>query len=95
VGARPRQHLPAGDHREGLGARPDEHPHPRALRRARDRLPRRAIIEEELSWGCSGIQTSIGCNNLAITPLLVAGSDELKQTYLGRLVDAPLLASFC
>jgi acyl-CoA dehydrogenase len=54
-----------------------------------------AIIEEELSWGCSGIQTSIGCNNLAITPLLVAGSDKLKQTYLGRLVDAPLLASFC
>ena len=54
-----------------------------------------AIIEEELSWGCSGIQTSVGCNGLAITPLLVAGSDELKKEYLGRLVEAPLLASFC
>jgi acyl-CoA dehydrogenase len=54
-----------------------------------------AIIEEEMSWGCSGIQTSVGCNGLAITPLLVAGSDELRRTYLGRLVEAPLLASFC
>ena len=44
-----------------------------------------ALIEEELSWGCSGIQTSVGCNNLAVTPLLVAGSEELKQEYLGRL----------
>jgi len=54
-----------------------------------------AIIEEELSWGCSGIQTSVGCNGLAITPLLLAGSDELKKRYLGMLVEAPLLASFC
>ena len=54
-----------------------------------------ALIEEELSWGCSGIQTSVGCNGLAITPLLVAGSDALKKEYLGRLVEAPLLASFC
>ncbi len=23
------------------------------------------LIEEELSWGCSGIQTSLGCNGLA------------------------------
>src|ERR1700721_1906133 len=30
-----------------------------------------ALIEEEMSWGCSGIQTSIGCNSLAITPLLL------------------------
>jgi acyl-CoA dehydrogenase len=54
-----------------------------------------ALIEEELSWGCSGIQTSVGCNGLAVTPLLVAGSEELKREYLGRLSQAPLLASFC
>jgi acyl-CoA dehydrogenase len=54
-----------------------------------------AIMEEELSWGCSGIQTSIGCNNLALTPLLLAGSDELKRRYLAHLIEAPLLASFC
>ena len=27
------------------------------------------LIEEELSWGCSGIQTSLGCNGLATAPL--------------------------
>ena len=41
-----------------------------------------ALIEEELSWGCSGIQTSVGCNGLALTPLLLAGSDALKKRYL-------------
>jgi len=53
------------------------------------------ILEEELSWGCSGIQTSVGCNGLATAPLILAGSDELKKEYLGRLTEAPLLASFC
>jgi acyl-CoA dehydrogenase len=54
-----------------------------------------ALIEEELSWGCSGIQTSIGCNGLALTPLLIAGSDALKRTYLERVTQSPVLASFC
>ena len=31
------------------------------------------IIEEELSWGCSGITTSLGANGLAAAPLAVAG----------------------
>src|ERR1700724_3401135 len=31
------------------------------------------LIEEELSWGCSGIQTSLGCNGLASTPVLIGG----------------------
>jgi acyl-CoA dehydrogenase len=53
------------------------------------------IIEEELSWGCSGIQTSVGCNGLATAPLILAGSEELKKEYLGRLTEAPLVASFC
>jgi acyl-CoA dehydrogenase len=53
------------------------------------------LIEEELSWGCSGIQTSLGCNGLATAPLIIGGSDELKREYLTRLTEAPLLASFC
>jgi acyl-CoA dehydrogenase len=53
------------------------------------------VIEEELAWGCSGIQTSIGCNGLATTPLLLAGSEELKRRYLERLTQEPILASFC
>jgi acyl-CoA dehydrogenase len=53
------------------------------------------LIEEELSWGCSGIQTSLGCNGLATAPVILGGSEEIKKEYLGRLTEAPLLASFC
>ena len=53
------------------------------------------LIEEELSWGCSGIQTSLGCNGLATTPIHIGGSEEVKRKYLGMLTEAPKLASFC
>ena len=43
------------------------------------------IIAEEISWGCSGIGTSLSCNSLASAPILLAASEELKQEYLGRL----------
>ena len=54
-----------------------------------------AIIEEEIAWGCSGIGTSMTCNGLATTPIALAASEEIKKDYLGRLSEAPLLASFC
>src|SRR3954470_3466064 len=54
-----------------------------------------ALIEEELSWGCSGIATSIGANGLAAAPLGVAGSEELRKKYLGMLTEDFKLASFC
>src|SRR5258708_2142504 len=53
------------------------------------------LIEEELSWGCSGIQTSLGCNGLATAPIALGGSEEIKKKYLGMLSEAPKLASFC
>jgi acyl-CoA dehydrogenase len=53
------------------------------------------LIEEEISWGCSGIGTSLGANGLATAPLMLGGSDELKKEYLGMLTEAPLFASFC
>ena len=53
------------------------------------------LIEEELSWGCSGIQTSLGCNGLATAPIMLGGSEEIKKKYLGMLTEAPKLASFC
>ena len=42
------------------------------------------LIEEELSWGCSGIQTSLGCNGLATAPIALGGSEEVKKKYLGH-----------
>jgi acyl-CoA dehydrogenase len=53
------------------------------------------IIAEEIAWGCSGIGTSLSCNSLASAPILLAASEELKKEYLGRLSEAPVLASFC
>src|SRR5829696_8088453 len=53
------------------------------------------LIEEELSWGCSGIATSISANGLAAAPLALGGSDELKKRYLGMLTEDFKLASFC
>ncbi len=53
------------------------------------------LIEEELGWGCSGIGTSILANGLAMTPVLLGGSEEIKKRYLGMLTEEPKLASFC
>jgi acyl-CoA dehydrogenase len=54
-----------------------------------------SIIEEQLSWGCSGIATSVFTNGLASAPVELAGSPEIKKKYLGMLVEEPKLASFC
>src|SRR4051794_36751665 len=53
------------------------------------------LIEEELGWGCSGIGTSLMCNGLASTPVMLGGSEEVKKEYLGMLTEEPKLASFC
>jgi acyl-CoA dehydrogenase len=53
-----------------------------------------ALIMEELCWGCSGIGTSVTCSGLGAGPVIIAGSDEQKRTWLRPLIDEPLLASF-
>ena len=53
------------------------------------------IIEEELSWGCSGITTSLGANGLAAAPILIGGSEEVKKEYGESLTQDNKLASFC
>jgi acyl-CoA dehydrogenase len=53
------------------------------------------LIEEEMGWGCSGIGTSLTCNGLATAPIMLGGSEEIKQKYLGMLSEEPKLASFC
>jgi acyl-CoA dehydrogenase len=53
------------------------------------------IIEEELSWGCSGVQTSLGANGLAAAPVLIGGSEDVKREFCEALVESTMLASFC
>jgi acyl-CoA dehydrogenase len=52
------------------------------------------LVGEELSWGCSGISTAIAVNGLAIAPILVAGNEEQKKAYGGRMADGQL-AGYC
>jgi acyl-CoA dehydrogenase len=54
-----------------------------------------ALIAEQLAWACTGIQTSMLANTLALTPILLAGNDDQKKKYLGMLTSAPLFASYC
>jgi len=52
------------------------------------------LVSEELAWGCSGMSTAIGVNGLAFTPILIAGSEDQKKTYGGRMADGEL-AGYC
>ena len=36
------------------------------------------VINEELSWGCVGFNTSRSANSLAVTPILLAATEEEK-----------------
>lgn len=52
-------------------------------------------IGEALSYGCMGMYTSIMCNDLALTPIVVGGSEEQKERFLRPFTESPKLASFC
>jgi acyl-CoA dehydrogenase len=52
------------------------------------------LIGEELSWGCSGVAVSIVANTLGAAPVMIAGTDEQKRTWLPPLLEQPLLCSF-
>ena len=53
------------------------------------------LIVEEISYGCSGIGTSVMCNDLANVVIALHGSEEQKEKYLKPFTQKPLLASFC
>lgn len=53
------------------------------------------LITEELAFGCTGIQTAIEANSLGQMPVILAGTDEQKRKYLGRMVEEPLMCAYC
>jgi acyl-CoA dehydrogenase len=53
------------------------------------------LVQEEVSFGCSGINTSMAANSLGATPLLVAGTDEQKKKYLSRLTSELTFCAYC
>src|SRR5690606_34264886 len=54
-----------------------------------------AMIAEQLAYGCTGIQTSMLANSLALTPIKLAGREEQKKKYIGMLTSEPVFASYC
>jgi len=52
------------------------------------------LVVEELAWGCAGVATSMVANDLALLPLVLAGSDEQKKRLLTPFTKAHRLACF-
>ncbi len=45
-----------------------------------------SIVMEQFGYGCCAFATTLGGNGLSSYPLAIAGTDEQKQLYYGRLV---------
>jgi acyl-CoA dehydrogenase len=52
------------------------------------------LINEQLSYGCTGFSTSILANELALGPLHMFASKELKRKYLGRVANDKVIAAY-
>lgn len=55
-------------------------------------LAAKVRIFEEIAYGDSAIGTSLMVNELAQIPLMLGGSDFLKDKYLKRMLREPLIA---
>ena len=52
------------------------------------------FITDELAYGCTGIQTSLLVNTLALTPIKLGGNEEQKKKYLGWPASEPISCSY-
>jgi acyl-CoA dehydrogenase len=53
------------------------------------------ILGEEFGWGCAGIATALFANDLAVMPIIIAGTEEQKKKHLGELCSNFQMAAFC
>jgi acyl-CoA dehydrogenase len=54
------------------------------------------IVGEELAYGCSGISTAMSVNNLSSLPIMLGGTQQQKDYWLGeRMVGKGHLAAYC
>jgi acyl-CoA dehydrogenase len=52
------------------------------------------LVMEEINYGCAGMATIMAANDLAATPLIIAGNEEQKKRYLGQLVEEPCFCAY-
>lgn len=53
------------------------------------------VIIEEIAYGCTGIETAMEANSLGMAPVMIAGNDDQKKRFLGRMVKEPLMCGYC
>lgn len=53
------------------------------------------IVNEELGAGCAGVATTIMANSLALTPILLAGTDEQKKRFFTPVCEKLTFSAFC
>lgn len=54
-----------------------------------------SLVIEELAYGCAGVTTSLVVNDLALIPIVIAGSEEQKKQFVGQICKKGEFASFC
>ena len=52
------------------------------------------IVAEEMAYGCSGIQTALMINQLGTLPIIIGGSTEQKERFLGGLMESAGICSY-
>src|SRR4051794_14178345 len=53
------------------------------------------LVLEEISYGCTGVNTTMAANMLGTMPIIIAGPDAQKKEYFGRLLAEPIFAAYC
>jgi acyl-CoA dehydrogenase len=53
------------------------------------------IIAEELAYGCTGIQTAMAANDLALGPLLIAANPAQLERFAKPMAERPSMAAYC
>lgn len=53
------------------------------------------LVAEELAAGCSGIAATIGLNDVACKPIVLAGTEEQKQRFLTTVCQKRQFVSLC
>src|SRR4029079_2572655 len=52
------------------------------------------LVLEEISYGCTGVNTTMAANMLGTMPIIIAGTDAQKKIYFDRLHGAPMFALY-
>ncbi|GIY21920.1 medium-chain specific acyl-CoA dehydrogenase, mitochondrial [Caerostris darwini] len=53
------------------------------------------LVAEELAYACTGVATAIEANGLAQAPVLLAGTEEQKREYFGRVTKDNVMCAYC